>query len=154
MNFQTTSSTAKTVKLLGMSVIGLSAALLAGMPSSAQSSSGGGRSDSSPGVYGGSQSSPSDQVVPQSPSDTTGRPTTDPAYGEPSGRMGNPSSRPGMRTPGVGQTPSEMPSEMPSDDIKKGPSAVGEGFPGPSESPSGSPSVPGTSTVDNPTRSR
>jgi hypothetical protein len=36
------------------------------------------------------------------------------------------------------------------EDVEDGPSAVGEGFPGPGETPSGSPSVPGVSEVDDP----
>lgn len=35
-------------------------------------------------------------------------------------------------------------------DIESGPSAVEEGYPGPSETPSGSPSVPGVSSADDP----
>lgn len=35
-------------------------------------------------------------------------------------------------------------------DVESGPSAVEEGYPGPSETPSGSPSVPGVSSADDP----
>jgi hypothetical protein len=70
--------------------------------------------------------------TPSSPAPSAGTATTDPAYGNPSTDQSN--------------------SDMDSSDssTESGPSTVGEGVPGPSETPSGSPSVPGTSTYDDP----
>lgn len=68
-----------------------------------------------------------------------------------------PGNRPETR-PGVSRDssmPRSMPGSMPErntpDSGSEGPSAVpGEGYPGPSETPSGSPSVPGVSGADDP----
>jgi hypothetical protein len=50
--------------------------------------------------------------------------------------------------PNSDMTPGRNSDSM--DGAQDGPSAVDEGVPGPSETPSGSPSVPGTSGVDDP----
>jgi hypothetical protein len=76
---------------------------------------------------------------PTSPAPSAGTATTDPAYGNPST---NQSNMP-MRDSNSGMDSSDSSTQ-------RGPSTVGEGVPGPSETPSGSPSVPGTSTYDDP----
>lgn len=128
MNFQKNSSMAKTVKYLGIGVVGMSAALLAGLPSSAGPN--GSSTDSSSGGY----------VSPQSPSEAGSRATTDPTYGE---RGGVDSS---MRGSGMSSGSTSGPS---SEGVQEGPSAVGEGFPGPSENPAGSPNAPDSPQFDN-----
>ncbi len=139
MNFQKNDSMTKTIKFLGMGVVSLSAALVIGLPSSAQ-----GNSDSSSGGYADPNTSPAGAV--DSPSDSVNS-TTDPNYGEPqdgsttSGSTAQPSG-----------TSSRDSSTEPMSGERTGPSAVGEGFPGSSEAPAGSPSS-GTS-IEDPTRSK
>lgn len=128
-------------KTLGLLSAGAFVALT-GLPGMAQSGVNSTRSDSAEReVY----------TVPnrESPADSAGSSTTDPTYGEPDNG-----------TPGISR------NETPSNDVNdvngnsdsmnqvdQGPSVVpgeGEGRPGPSETPSGSPSVPGVSPADDP----
>jgi hypothetical protein len=107
-----------------VSLLGISAfAALVGAPGFAQSI----RYDVKPG------SNP----TYSSPAPSAGTATTDPAYGNP-GPQPNSSTSNGRY---MGQSMQRSNS---------GPSAVGEGQPGPSETPSGSPSVPGVSNQDDP----
>ncbi|MBW4463985.1 MAG: hypothetical protein KME07_00900 [Pegethrix bostrychoides GSE-TBD4-15B] len=127
----------KTAKFMGMGIVGLSAALLIGLPSSAQGSAQG-NSDSSSGGYANPGQSPAGSV--DSPSDSVNYPTN-PNYGEP---------QDGSTTSGFSSDAMRSDSTQPTGGEVRGPSAVGEGFPGPSEAPAGSPSS-GTS-IEDPTR--
>lgn len=86
------------------------------------------------------------------PATTPSRTPTDPAFGNPNivnPGSGSSSSDGTMTSPMRGQS-----DQMDQAETQDGPSAVGEGMPGASESPSGSPSVPGNSSVDDPGQSR
>ena len=198
MNFQKTSLATKALSLMSVS-----AAILIGLPVSAQMGNSGGSTmqngsgaptmpngsgdggavapdgavgdqkgtagqDGRPGM-GMPDASPNSPSAPRGSRGTmgcegsTGTSSNPAPAGLPSGAMGNPS---GAADPsvsansGVNTSPTSREacgtmggnrsSEGPGEGVKKGPSAVGEGFPGPSESPSGSPSVRGTSVYGNP----
>ncbi|MFM7427281.1 MAG: hypothetical protein ACKO7W_20160 [Elainella sp.] len=91
--------------------------------------------------------STSDMQTPgneDSPADSAGNSPTSPSYGNP-GITGTEQQSSTSRESDIsGSTMRDNPSSQ------AGPSAAGENFPGPSEMPSGSPSVPGTSTYDDP----
>lgn len=167
MNSQKTSSITKALSLMGVS-----AALLISLPVSAEMRNGSG--NNVPVSPSASPSNPSGRVDPGADGVVSPNPNM-PATG--AGTSGSPSRGTGTVDPGAGGVVSPNPN-MPasgagtssptsresggtmgrdgstgtgrSGDVKKGPSAVGEGFPGTSESPSGSPSVPGTSVYGNP----
>nr|RNJ69745.1 MAG: hypothetical protein EDM05_07695 [Leptolyngbya sp. IPPAS B-1204] len=121
MNIRHNSLITKAIGFVSASAV----AALVGLPAIAQSTI---RYDVRPGAEAES---------PSSPAPSAGTATTDPAYGNPSVDQSN--------------RPMQRGSDMNSpESSERGPSTVGEGVPGPSETPSGSPSVPGTSTYDDP----
>jgi hypothetical protein len=151
----------KAAGLLGVTA----AALLIGLPGMANPS--GGRTSSSDGAenYANPSSTPGN---PTSPTDSAGVSNSDGATGpssmeapgntaSPADSAGNAPTSPSYGNPGATRTQSQSNSERGmsnqitrEDSSQSGPSTVGENFPGPSETPSGSPSVPGTSTFDDP----
>lgn len=157
------------IKAVGLLSV-TAATVLMGLPGMANPSGGRGTGSSSdgaenytnPGGISGNPTSPTDSTGvsrsdgatdpsgvqtpgnPESPTDSAGNSPTSPSYGNPGvtgTEMQSPSTR--ERDMSTGTMRDNRSSQA-------GPSAAGETFPGPSETPSGSPSVPGTSTYDDP----